>query len=401
MADLAQRAEATGHQLRRRPGAPVIPHGRGELLALVYGIGGIGAAVAWAVDPGDFRQPLGMGLLLALVALVAGLAFGLRRRLPAGSEDVGVVASLVLISVAVALTRYRVHPDLITPYYIWVGFSSPLWFPLRRASLYLVLTLASCGAMMAIAGTAAALATWVTVSATTLVAFIIVLLLARWSIRTERLAAVGQMAGAVGHELRNPLAALTNTLYLLRAQLGPDLRPETDECLAIAERQVARATTLADDLTAFVHPRPPRLQPVALPTVLEEVLDSLRPPAGVDVVRRLRPAVVLADRAQLATLFTNLVVNAYDAVGTQGVVRVELVELPGAVEVAVHDSGHGIDEAMMDRIFEPFATTKTRGTGLGLAIARRIAEDHGGRITCASQPGRGTRMTVRLPAVAP
>lgn len=396
MAEVARHGERATARARR-PGAPAIPHGHGELLTLVYGIGGIGAAVSWAVDPRDFRSALGMGLLLGVVALIAVGAFVLRRRLPTGAEDVGVVGSLVLISVAVALTRYRVHPNLVAPYYVWVGFSSPLWFPIRRAAVYLVLTVAACGVMMGVAGTAAALAAWVIVSATTLVAFLIVFLLARDSIRAERLAAVGQMAAAVGHELRNPLAALTNALYLLRAQLGPDLRPETEASLAVAEQQVARATALADDMTAFVRPRPPLRRPVELHTLVEEVLDTVRPPCGVDVVRRVEPVVLAGDRSQLATLLTNLLVNAYDAVGEQGVVQVTATAGDGTAELVVADSGHGIDEAMLGRIFEPFATTKTRGTGLGLAIARRVVEDHGGRISCASQPGRGTTMTVRLP----
>ncbi len=382
-----------------RLGASPIFHGRGELLALVYGIGGAGALGVWAVDPGDVRSGLGMAVLVVFVGAVAASAYLLRRRLPPGSEDVGVVGSLALISVAVALTRYRVHPELFAPYYVWVGFASPMWFPLRRAVVYLVLTVAVCGVMMVVAHTAVAAAAWCVVTATCLVAFLIVHLLGRSLIRTERLAAVGQMTASVGHELRNPLAALTNALYLVRAHLGADISPELDEHLAVAERQVGRAAALADDMTAFVRPRPPTFEDVALPALVAEVLGTVRPPAGIDVVRQIDAVTVRADRGQLGALLTNLLVNAYDAMGGRGVLVVGVHADDHHVDLVVEDSGHGIEEALLAHIFEPFATTKTRGTGLGLAIVRRIVDDHGGKVTCQSHPGRGTRMTVRLPLV--
>jgi signal transduction histidine kinase len=216
-------------------------------------------------------------------------------------------------------------------------------------------------------------------------------------VRNERLSALGEMASVVGHELRNPLTAVTNALFLVRRTVGDPTPPELEEHLSMAERETEKAATLAEDLTAFVRPREPALTEVALDEVVEEVVQSTPPPPHVDLRVDVVPRTVVADRNQMAEVITNLVANAYQAVPDGGSVLVELRADGDGAALVVEDDGTGIDAAVAERLFEPFFTTKANGTGLGLAIVRRLVEAHGGTITLANAVPRGARVQVHLP----
>lgn len=222
-------------------------------------------------------------------------------------------------------------------------------------------------------------------------------------VRAERLTAVGEMASVVGHELRNPLAAVTNAFFLLRRALGEPAPAPVERHLAMAERETAKAASLAEDLVSFVRPREPRKEPVDLELVVREVTEASPPPAGVTVEVDVDPLVVHADHRQLAEILTNLVVNAYQAIGeagsSHGAVRITgHMEGPTAL-LSVEDDGPGIDGVLSDQVFEPFFTTKHDGTGLGLAIVRRLIEAHDGEVTLERRAeGPGARVVVRIPA---
>ncbi len=217
-------------------------------------------------------------------------------------------------------------------------------------------------------------------------------------IRGERLTALGEMASVIGHELRNPLAAVTNALYLLRAKLGDPADPNLEKHLSMVERETAKASTLAEDLTAFVRPREPQKSAVELPGLVTEVVEATPAPANVVLEVETEPLSVQADRRQLAEVLTNLVANAYAAVNGGGTVRVATHRRGQEVEMSVEDTGPGIDADLSDRVFEPFFTTKHDGTGLGLAIVRRLVEANGGRVTLEDGlDDHGARVVVRLP----
>jgi signal transduction histidine kinase len=216
-------------------------------------------------------------------------------------------------------------------------------------------------------------------------------------VQGERLAALGEMASVVGHELRNPLTAVTNALFLLRRTIGDSAGSGVEKHLDMAERETTKAATLAEDLTAFVRPRQPVMAELDLADVLHEVIEATPPPEEVELVVDTSPATIAADRGQLAEVLTNLVTNAYQAVPEGGSVRVSSGANGAGAIVVVQDSGPGIDPAVAERIFEPFFTTKSSGTGLGLAIVRRLVEAHGGEISIDKAPEHGTRVTVRLP----
>jgi signal transduction histidine kinase len=386
----------------RRVGKPVFTdRRRGEIVAGVYLLGDLGVLLAWIIDPGAIGNHVGMAILMVVVLASAAALFVVGDRLPAAAGDVAVVGSVALITVADLFTRLHVHVGLFSPYYIWVGFVSPMWFSRRRALLYVTLAALAAAGESLVADTAAATAAWVTTTVTLLVAFVIVDSLTRTLVERERLAAVGEMASVVSHELRNPLGAMGNAVFLVRHSMHGDLSAEVDQHLSMAEREIEKATAIIDHLVAFVRPRLPVSEPVSMRDVVEEVLETTPAPAGVDVrvdVDGVRP---LADRGHLAEILVNLVSNAFDALREGGTVRIGARVVEQCAEVTVEDDGPGLGRAISERIFEPFFTTKHTGTGLGLAIVRRLVEDNRGAVAVDSHIGQGTRFTISLPASAP
>lgn len=215
----------------------------------------------------------------------------------------------------------------------------------------------------------------------------------------ERLAAIGQLASAVGHELRNPLGVLSNVIYLLGSRLGRE-DPWIDRQLKTAEREVAASTLIVSDLLQYSRPREPMFGEVDLPDLIEEVLSVAPPPDDITVARRFDgdlPA-MRADRDQLRQVLLNLVCNAYDVMPTGGLLALEGERVPEGVRLRVGDTGAGIDDDTRQHLFEPFFTTKAKGIGLGLAVAHRIVDGHGGSLVATNNTGAGASFSVTLPA---
>jgi signal transduction histidine kinase len=216
---------------------------------------------------------------------------------------------------------------------------------------------------------------------------------------SERLAALGQMAATVGHELRNPLGVLTNSMYLIRAATAGTADERLNRHLSTADREIAAATLIVSDLLEFARPRAAAPRAVDVADLLEETL-SVAPPASgiaatIDDVAGLPP--VLADRDQLRQVLLNLLTNAYEAMQTGGSVRLSAQLCGDGIEVTVRDDGPGMDEATAQRVFEPFFSSKIKGTGLGLAVSKRIVESHGGSLSLDSAEGDGCTARVWLP----
>jgi signal transduction histidine kinase len=216
-------------------------------------------------------------------------------------------------------------------------------------------------------------------------------------VRRERLSAVGEMATMIGHELRNPLGAALNGLYLVRTTIRQPIPPDVDSYLTMTENQTGRAATLADDLTAYMRESDPDLVDVPFGDVADEVLEATPAPDGVDVAVAGRQVAVRADRLQLVQVLTNLVSNAYQVMPEGGSLRLSASANGEGSTLTVEDSGAGIAADQMDRLFDPFFTTRHDGTGLGLAIVRRLVEAHGGEVTASNRPGGGASFEIRLP----
>jgi signal transduction histidine kinase len=210
------------------------------------------------------------------------------------------------------------------------------------------------------------------------------------------LAVVGEMASVVGHDLRNPLAAVLNSLYLLRVSLKEDMTEQQGRHIQVAEREIAKAASIVEHITEYVRPRKPVLAPFELGELIEEILEVTPTRAAVTVLVDVPVISIIGDRVQVGQVLTNLVTNALDAVGERGWVRIAASVESRRVVLSVEDDGPGIRPSLKDRIFEPFYTTKHQGTGLGLAIVRRLVEANGGSITLDHDASQGTRCLVTL-----
>jgi len=219
--------------------------------------------------------------------------------------------------------------------------------------------------------------------------------------RSDRLAAIGQVAGGVAHELRNPLNVVkTSVYYLLNAR---NATPEKKaEHLQRIERHVTVADNVITALSNFAKMPLPSLQPFPVRRCLEEALEINTVPGGIQVTidcpANLPEA--LADADQVRIVLGNLIRNAREAMPQGGQLTIAGREVDAAVEIAVTDTGHGIAAEHLSRIMEPLYSTKARGLGLGLALARALLEKNKGSLRVASTPGQGSTFTVRLHAVA-
>jgi two-component system sensor kinase FixL len=215
--------------------------------------------------------------------------------------------------------------------------------------------------------------------------------------RIERLVVLGQMASGIAHELRNPLNVVrTSVFYLKNAKNISD--EKKSEHLDRMQRQVAIANDVITALSDFAKLPLPKSEPIPVKDLLAEAIASSDLPSSISsciTVADQMPLVV-GDRRQLAIVFANLVRNAIDAMPTGGQLALRAVPDGPSLRVEIQDTGQGISQEDIHRIFEPFFSTKARGIGLGLAISKAIVENHGGQLLVTSQSGRGTCFTVRL-----
>jgi two-component system CheB/CheR fusion protein len=217
----------------------------------------------------------------------------------------------------------------------------------------------------------------------------------------EALARLGQMAAVVAHEVKNPIAGIRGALQVISSRMPGDSRDKP-----IIGDIIARLDSLngiVHDLLVFARPRQLRSEPVELSRLIRNTLDLLhRDPAfaQLDVTHPTAEAVAQGDAEQLQLVFTNVLMNAAQAMGGAGRIAIAITRLEGQWTVSIADEGPGMPPEVREKIFEPFFTTKHRGTGLGLPIARRIVEAHGGRIEIDTPGTGGTVVEIVLPAAA-
>lgn len=222
--------------------------------------------------------------------------------------------------------------------------------------------------------------------------------------RSQRLAAVGQLAAGLAHEIRNPLASLSGAIELLARDL-PDLDENALRLVRIVGRETQRLDRLVSAFLDYARPGPGPREWVDLTELIGELCDlATRDPemrcriesSGDEGMR------VFGSPDPLKQVFWNLLLNAAQSDPGDGCVRIETHRDGEWARIEVCDRGKGIPEGVMEQIFEPFFTTRAKGTGLGLATVHRVVEAHDGTLEVASQVGEGTRVTVRLPLdVAP
>jgi len=221
-------------------------------------------------------------------------------------------------------------------------------------------------------------------------------------VASERLAAVGRLAASVAHELRSPLTVMRNNLYFLDSLLAKD-NLDSPEILSRyfgkLDSEIERQNKIINDLLYFSRNRPRKLADIEVNAIITETLLRIPMPESISVDLSLGSDVpaIRADGDQIEQVFVNLLSNAIQAMPDGGYLTVS-TRLEGLDVVAeVCDTGTGIDERDLASLFDPFFTTKEKGIGLGLSVTKSIVDGHRGEITVASEPGKGTRFSVRLP----
>jgi signal transduction histidine kinase len=229
-------------------------------------------------------------------------------------------------------------------------------------------------------------------------------------VRRERLAILGQLAGGVGHELRNPLGVMTNAVYYLGVVLA-DAPPTVHDYLAILRTQIGLSEKIVTDLLDFARVKSPQREWIVLEDLVAQQLGRACIPAGIRVEREL-PAdlpLVSADCTQLGQVVLNLITNAIQAmVGSRSceeatgtlLLRGRVLD-EGRVALEVRDTGPGVLPEHLEQIFEPLFTTKARGIGLGLAVSRTLARANGGDLTVSTRPGSGASFSLVMLTSAP
>jgi len=218
--------------------------------------------------------------------------------------------------------------------------------------------------------------------------------------RADRLATIGELAAGAAHEIRNPLTAIRSSLQYLETKSGDET---TKNLLSAALQETARINEIVSALLAFSRPSEIVKEQHDLLETLEESLDFISFQARtqkIDIRREFpdSPLSVRGDKSQLKQLFLNLFLNAIQAMPAGGELKVEALRKDGPkAVVAVSDTGEGIPEENLDRIFNPFFTTKKSGTGLGLSICYNIVKSHRGEIEVKSKAGQGTTILISLP----
>jgi signal transduction histidine kinase len=219
-------------------------------------------------------------------------------------------------------------------------------------------------------------------------------------LRAEQLAALGQLAAGVAHEIRNPLTSIKLLVQTLREDM--DGRGTAAEDLQIIELEIRRMERCLQSFLDYARPPKPDFRPLDLAQPIAKTLALIGGRArqqnvSIDYVPPATPIVITADSEQIQQLFVNLTLNALDAMPHGGSLTIAYRRLGGEVEVNVSDTGPGIAPKLLPALFKPFVSTKETGLGLGLVTSRRIAEAHGGSLIADNLPDGGACFTLRLP----
>ena len=225
-------------------------------------------------------------------------------------------------------------------------------------------------------------------------------------VRSERLAAIGQLAGGVGHELRNPLGAIKNAVYYIRGKVVKSelaqKEPRVIEFLGIVDDEIASSTKIISDLLSFSRVGKPAVSPARIDKVIDDALSHTPIPENIELTKKVMASLpeVEIDADQVRQVLVNMITNAVQAMPEGGKLAIAARAKDSFLEVEIADTGCGIAEKAMDKLFEPLYTTKAKGIGLGLAVCKSIIDRHDGYIVVASSVGKGTTFTIKLPLKA-
>ena len=217
-------------------------------------------------------------------------------------------------------------------------------------------------------------------------------------VKTERLAAIGEMAGMVGHDLRNPLSGIKNAVYYLKKKETDCPSESKNEMFSIIESSIEHANKIIGDLLDYSRNIKLEISQTTPKTALFDALSTLEVPNHIIIIDNTQCTPSFrADVGSIKRVFVNLIKNAIDAMPEKGNLEIKSLQTESSVEFSFIDSGVGISEETKAKLFTPLVTTKAQGMGFGLAICKRLVEAHGGKINVTSKLGEGTTFKVTLP----
>lgn len=217
-------------------------------------------------------------------------------------------------------------------------------------------------------------------------------------LKSERLAAIGELAAMIGHDLRNPLTGIAGATYYLKTKSSSRIDSKSKEMLSIIEKDIENSNKIINDLLEYSREIKLDLNGSNPKSIVKEALSSLKIPRKIRVtdLTRTRPK-IRVDKDKMKRVFANIIKNAVDAMPTGGKLTIRSRESNYHLEIAFSDTGVGMSEETLKNIYRPLFTTKAKGMGFGLPICKRLVEAHGGKISARSTIGKGSTFIVTIP----
>jgi len=217
-------------------------------------------------------------------------------------------------------------------------------------------------------------------------------------VKSERLAAIGELAGMVGHDLRNPLAGIKNAVYYLKKKGTEMSETQTKEMLEIIDKAIGHSDKIINDLLDYsreIHLEPTKYLANIL---VDEAIGMIKVPDRIQIINNVQEEIwIWVNADKIMRVFINLIKNAIDAIPEKGTIKITSCQTKNNMKIAFVDTGKGIPKETLKKLFTPLFTTKAQGMGFGLAICKRIVEAHGGTITVKTAVNKGTTFTIALP----
>ncbi len=217
-------------------------------------------------------------------------------------------------------------------------------------------------------------------------------------VKSERLTAIGELAGMVGHDLRNPLAGIKNAAYFLKKKGTAISEAQSKEMLEIIDKAIDYSDKIINDLLDYAREMHLELTKYAAHALVDEAIGMVQVPDRIQILNHVdEEARIWVNTDKMMRVFVNLIKNAIDAIPEKGTLKISSCQTRDFVEIAFADTGTGIPEETLQKLFTPLFTTKAQGMGFGLAICKRIIEAHEGTITVKTAVNKGTTFTISLP----
>jgi PAS domain S-box-containing protein len=217
-------------------------------------------------------------------------------------------------------------------------------------------------------------------------------------LKSERLAAIGELAAMVGHDLRNPLTGIAGATYCLKTKANSKLNEKENDMLVTIESAVAYSNKIITDLLDYSREIRLDRSETDPKSLLEEAVNRIEAPAGITIANQTESEPRLkVDKEKMQRVFINIIKNAFDAMPNGGVLTIRSEKTENDVSISFVDTGAGMSKETLQKLWTPLFTTKAKGMGFGLPICKRLVEAHGGKICVESQIGKGTTFTITIP----